>query len=46
MLTKHERNIEIHFLSPSPAGEGWGEESKIKTLSIPPHPTFSLWRRL
>jgi len=33
-------------VTPSPAGEGWGGENKIKALSISPHPTFSLWRRL
>jgi len=33
-------------MTPSPAGEGWGEENKIKALSTSPHPTFSLWRRL
>ena len=33
-------------MAPSPAGEGWGEENKIKALSTSPHPTFSLWRRL
>jgi len=26
-------------VTPSPAGEGWGEENKIKALSIFPHPT-------
>jgi len=31
---------------PSPAGEGWGEENKIKAFLISPHPTFSRWRRL
>jgi len=33
-------------MTPSPAGEGWGEENKIRHLSISPHPTFSLWRSL
>jgi len=33
-------------IAPSPVGEGWGEENKIKTLAYSPHPTFSLWRRL
>jgi len=33
-------------VAPSPAGEGWGEENKIKTFLISPHPTFSRWRRL
>jgi len=33
-------------MTPSPAGEGRSEENKIRHLSISPHPTFSLWRRL
>jgi len=33
-------------MTPSPDGEGRGEESKIRHLSIFPHPSFSLWRRL
>jgi len=33
-------------MTPSPAGEGRGEENKIRHLSISPHPTFSRWRRL
>jgi len=33
-------------MTPSPAGEGRGEENKIMHLSTSPHPTFSLWRRL
>jgi len=28
--------------APSPAGEGWGEESKIKYLNPPLIPAFSL----
>jgi len=26
-------------MTPYPAGEGWGEENKIRHLSISPHPT-------
>jgi len=33
-------------MTPSPAGEGRGEENKIRHLSISSHPTFSLWRRI
>jgi len=33
-------------MTPSPAGEGRGEENKIRHLFISLHPTFSLWRRL
>jgi len=31
-------------MTPFPAGEGWGEENKVRSFS--PHPAFSLWRRL
>ncbi len=39
-------NEKLQWLAPSPAGEEWGEENKIKALFISPHLTFPLWRGL
>jgi len=44
-LTLKYNELQVR-IAPSPVGEGWGEENKIKALPYSPHPTFSLWRRL
>jgi len=44
MLKYNELQVRI---APSPVGEGWGEENKIKALPLfPSSNLFSLWRRL
>jgi len=44
-LTLKYNKLQVR-IAPSPVGEGWGEENKIKALPYSPHPTFSLRRRL